>query len=84
MYFNNSHFSQFFDDKSIVSFWTYVSTETEKELLTEELKSSREAVKQFSQEMNELRGRSEKEIFTSFFKRVFWLIYEVKSKIVYL
>ena len=59
-------------------FWTYVSTETEKELLTEELKSSREAVKQFSQEMNELRGRSEREICTSFFKRVFWLIYEVK------
>ena len=36
-------------------------TETEKELLTKELKSSREAVEQHLREMNELRGRTEKE-----------------------
>ena len=59
MYLNNSYFSKFLNKKSIIPFWTLVSAEMEKELLTKELKSSREAVKQLSQELNEVRGRTE-------------------------
>ena len=78
---NNSYLANFFEKKSIVSFWTLVSVGTEKESLMKELKASRdrekellnskEAFKQLSEMMNDLKG--EKEVKRSAFcERFLW------------
>lgn len=60
MYLNNPFLANFLTTNQSFPFdFLLVSAEKEKELLTKKLKSSREAVKQLSQENNELRGRTE-------------------------
>ena len=60
MYLNNPFLANFLTTNQLFPFdFLLVSAEKEKELLTKKLKSSREAVKQLSQENNELRGRTE-------------------------
>ena len=60
MYLNNPFLTNFLTTNQSFPFdFLLVSAEKEKELLTKKLKSSREAVKQLSQENNELRGRTE-------------------------